>query len=70
MLFCFSLIVFSVNAISASAAAFLVHHIVAHEQLNLIDIDGWYLFPAEITIFDAYFQLRLRKFRNAPIGCS
>ena len=70
MPFVFYLIVFSDNAISASAAAFLVHHTVAHEQLNDIRIGGGYLFSAEITIFDAYFQLHLRKFRNAPSGRS
>ena len=66
----FYLIFFPVNAISASAAALLVHHTVALEQLIDIDIDGGYLFSIEIPIFDAVFQLRLRKFRNAPSGRS
>ena len=70
MLICFYLILISGNAISASAAAFLVHHTVAHEQLIDIRFDGGYFFSAEIPIFDACFQLRLRKFRNAPSGRS
>ena len=58
------------NAISAPAAALLVHHIVAHESLGYFSIDGEYLITFEISIVDAVFQFRLRKFRNAPSGRS
>ena len=60
----------SENAISASAAAYFVHQTVAHEQLNEVEIDGGDFSPSKITTFDACFQLRLRKFRNAPSGRS
>ncbi len=36
------------NAISAPAAALLVHYIVAHEQLEDFGIDGEYLITIEI----------------------
>ncbi len=58
------------NAISAPAAALLVHYIVAHEQLEDFRLDGGYLIIIEISIVDAVFQFRLRKFRNAPSGRS
>ena len=58
------------NAISAPAAALLVHYIVALEQLIYFRIDGEYLITIEILIDDAVFQFRLRKFRNAPSGRS
>ena len=58
------------NAISAPAAALFVHYIVAHEQLKEFVIDGEYLITFEISIVDALFQFRLRKFRNAPSGRS
>ena len=61
---------FTGNAISAPAAAFLVHYIVAHEQLKDFSFDGAYLITIEISIVDALFQFRLRKFRNAPSGRS
>ncbi len=56
------------NAISAPAAALLVHYIVAHEQLEEFEIDGEYSITIEISIVDSVFQFRLRKFRNAPSG--
>ncbi len=52
------------------AAALLVHYIVAHEQLKEFLIDGGNLITIEISTFDAVFQFRLRKFRNAPSGRS
>jgi hypothetical protein len=58
------------NAVSAPAAALLVHYIVAHEQLKDFQLDGGYLITIEISIVDAVFQFRLRKFRNAPSGRS
>ena len=58
------------NAISAPAAALLVHYIAAYEQLKQFDIDGEYLITFEISIVDAVIQFRLRKFRNAPSGRS
>ena len=64
------LILFSDNAISAPAAALLVHYIVSHEQLKEFSIDGEYLITFEISIVDAVIQFRLRKFRNAPSGRS
>ena len=58
------------NAMTAPAAALLVHYIVAHEQLKNFYLDGGYLITIEISIVDAVFQFRLRKFRNAPSGRS
>ncbi len=60
----------SVNPISAPAAALLVNYISAHEQLKRFEIGGVYLITIEISIVDALFQSRLRKFRNAPSGRS
>ena len=44
----FYLIVFSDNAISASAAAFFVHRAVAQEHLNTIQIDGGDFPPSKL----------------------
>ena len=60
----------SENAISAPAAALLVHYIAAHEQLKEFKIDGEYLITFEFSIVDTVFQFRLHKFRNAPSGRS
>ena len=60
----------SENAISAPAAALLVHYIAAYEQLNQFEIDGEYLITFEFLIVDTVFQFRLHKFRNAPSGRS
>ncbi len=61
---------FSDNAISAPAAALLVHYIVALDQLKDFKIHCWCFVTIEISIVDAVFQFRLRKFRNAPSGRS
>ena len=51
MLFCFYyFIVISDNAISASAAAYLVHHTVAQEQLNDFKIDGGDFLPRNYNL--------------------
>ena len=64
------LLLFSDHAISAPAAALLVHYIVAHDQLKDFEIQGWFFVTIEISTVDAFFQFRLRKFRYAASGRS
>ena len=63
----------SVNPITAAAAAHLVHHIVAHEQLKEFNIDCAALAPAPrfapLTPLLCR-QVCQRKYRVAASGCS